>query len=134
MLLDSSAGCRFEIVEVARPPTGPDPGAGRSPGSRGDGVWLRSRPRARHADPSVGGIGDPLPTCRHLVSDGWSPRWRRRNREAVAEAIRMSILFALLGSFSQALTSVLQRLANVAGSGEKRSAWQTTKFLIRQPM
>jgi drug/metabolite transporter (DMT)-like permease len=46
----------------------------------------------------------------------------------------MSILFALLGAFSQALTSVLQRLANVAGSDEKRSAWNTTKFLIRQPM
>jgi drug/metabolite transporter (DMT)-like permease len=46
----------------------------------------------------------------------------------------MSILFALLGAFSQALTSVLQRLANVAGSGEKRSAWQTTLFLVRQPM
>jgi drug/metabolite transporter (DMT)-like permease len=46
----------------------------------------------------------------------------------------LSILFALLGAFSQALTSVLQRLANVAGSDEKRSAWQTTQFLIRQPM
>jgi drug/metabolite transporter (DMT)-like permease len=46
----------------------------------------------------------------------------------------MSILFALLGAFSQALTSVLQRLANVAGSDEKRSAWQTTRYLVRQPM
>jgi drug/metabolite transporter (DMT)-like permease len=46
----------------------------------------------------------------------------------------MSILFALLGAFSQALTSVLQKLANVAGSGEKRSGWETTKFLIRQPI
>ncbi|MGD0310973.1 MAG: DMT family transporter [Acidimicrobiales bacterium] len=46
----------------------------------------------------------------------------------------MSILFALLGAFSQALTSVLQRLANVAGSGERRSMWETTKFLIRQPI
>jgi drug/metabolite transporter (DMT)-like permease len=46
----------------------------------------------------------------------------------------MSILFALLGAFSQALTSVLQRLANVAGSDEKRSGWETTKFLIRQPI
>jgi drug/metabolite transporter (DMT)-like permease len=46
----------------------------------------------------------------------------------------LSILFALLGAFSQALTSVLQRLANVAGSDEKRSAWQTTLFLVRQPM
>ncbi len=46
----------------------------------------------------------------------------------------MSILFALLGAFSQALTSVLQRLANVAGSGERRSVWETTKFLIRQPI
>jgi drug/metabolite transporter (DMT)-like permease len=46
----------------------------------------------------------------------------------------MSILFALLGAFSQALTSVLQKLANVSGAGEKRSAWQTTLFLIRQPM
>ena len=46
----------------------------------------------------------------------------------------MSILFALLGAFSQALTSVLQRLANITGSGEKRSAWQTTLYLIRQPM
>ena len=46
----------------------------------------------------------------------------------------MSILFALLGAFSQALTSVLQRLANVAGSGEKRSGWETTKFLVRQPI
>jgi drug/metabolite transporter (DMT)-like permease len=46
----------------------------------------------------------------------------------------MSILFALLGAFSQALTSVLQKLANVAGSDEKRSGWQTTMFLIRQPI
>ncbi len=46
----------------------------------------------------------------------------------------MSILFALLGAFSQALTSVLQRLANVAGSDEKRSGWGTTKFLVRQPI
>jgi drug/metabolite transporter (DMT)-like permease len=46
----------------------------------------------------------------------------------------MSILFALLGAFSQALTSVLQRLANVAGAGEKRSMWGTTLFLIRQPL
>ena len=46
----------------------------------------------------------------------------------------MSILFALLGAFSQALTSVLQRLANVAGADEKRSVWQTTMFLVRQPM
>ena len=46
----------------------------------------------------------------------------------------MSILFALLGAFSQALTSVLQRLANIAGSDEKRSVWETTLFLIRQPM
>ena len=46
----------------------------------------------------------------------------------------MSILFALLGAFSQALTSVLQRLANIAGADEKRSIWQTTLFLIRQPM
>ena len=46
----------------------------------------------------------------------------------------MSIVFALLGAFSQALTSVLQRLANVAGSEVKRSAWQTTLFLVRQPM
>ncbi len=46
----------------------------------------------------------------------------------------MSILFALLGSFSQALTSVLQRLANVTGHEKGRSAWATTKYLIRQPM
>ena len=46
----------------------------------------------------------------------------------------LSILFALLGAFSQALTSVLQRLANVTGSDQKRSGWQTTKFLIRQPI
>lgn len=46
----------------------------------------------------------------------------------------MSILFALLGAFSQALTSVLQRLANVSGSSEKKSAWETTRFLVRQPM
>jgi drug/metabolite transporter (DMT)-like permease len=47
----------------------------------------------------------------------------------------MSILFALAGAFSQALTSVLQRLANVAGAEEKkRSAWETTRYLIRQPM
>jgi hypothetical protein len=35
----------------------------------------------------------------------------------------MSILFALLGAFSQALTSVLQRLANVSAPEEKRSGW-----------
>ena len=46
----------------------------------------------------------------------------------------MSILFALLGAFSQALTSVLQKLANVAGSDKKRSGWETTMFLIRQPI
>ncbi|MGO8870237.1 MAG: DMT family transporter [Acidimicrobiales bacterium] len=46
----------------------------------------------------------------------------------------MSIVFALLGAFSQALTSVLQRLANVAGSGEKRSGWKTFLYLIRQPL
>src|SRR5580693_9064534 len=46
----------------------------------------------------------------------------------------MSILFALLGGFSQALTSLLQRLANVSGEDEQRSAWQTALFLIRQPM
>jgi drug/metabolite transporter (DMT)-like permease len=46
----------------------------------------------------------------------------------------MSILFALLGAFSQALTSVLQKLANVAGSDQPRSAWETTKYLIRQPI
>jgi drug/metabolite transporter (DMT)-like permease len=46
----------------------------------------------------------------------------------------MSILFALLGAFSQALTSVLQKLANVAGSHETRSGWETAKFLIRQPI
>ena len=46
----------------------------------------------------------------------------------------MSILFALLGAFSQALTSVLQRLANIAGEDTKKSAWETTRFLIRQPL
>jgi drug/metabolite transporter (DMT)-like permease len=46
----------------------------------------------------------------------------------------MSILFALFGAFSQALTSVLQRLANVTGSDVKRSGWQTALYLIRQPM
>jgi len=46
----------------------------------------------------------------------------------------MSILFALLGAFSQALTSVLQKLANVAGAHETRSGWETTKYLIRQPI
>ncbi|MGH9079400.1 MAG: DMT family transporter [Acidimicrobiales bacterium] len=46
----------------------------------------------------------------------------------------MSILFALLGALSQALTSVLQRLANVTGPEEGRSAWGTTKYLARQPM
>jgi drug/metabolite transporter (DMT)-like permease len=46
----------------------------------------------------------------------------------------VSVLFALLGAFSQGLTSVLQRLANVSGSEEGRSAWGTTKYLVRQPM
>lgn len=46
----------------------------------------------------------------------------------------MSVVFALLGALSQALTSVLQRLANVSGSHEKRSAWETTRFLIRHPL
>ncbi len=46
----------------------------------------------------------------------------------------MSIVFALLGAFSQALTSVLQRLANIAGSDQKRSMWATTVFLVRQPL
>ena len=44
------------------------------------------------------------------------------------------MLFALLGAFSQALTSVLQRLANLTGPTTKRSAWATTKFLVRQPL
>ena len=48
--------------------------------------------------------------------------------------VSMSIVFALLGAFSQALTSVLQRLANIAGSDQKRSMWATTVFLVRQPM
>ncbi len=46
----------------------------------------------------------------------------------------MSVLFALLGAFSQALTSVLQRLANISGSGEEKSGWQTTRYLIRHPL
>jgi drug/metabolite transporter (DMT)-like permease len=46
----------------------------------------------------------------------------------------MSILFALMGAFSQALTSVLQRLANIAGAEEKKTAWQTARYLIRQPL
>ncbi len=47
----------------------------------------------------------------------------------------LSILFALLGAFSQALTSVLQRLANVSADPDtKRSGWQTAKYLVRQPM
>ena len=46
----------------------------------------------------------------------------------------MSVLFALLGALSQALTSVLQRLANISGSAEKKSGWQTTRFLIRHPL
>ena len=46
----------------------------------------------------------------------------------------LSVLFALLGAFAQALTSVLQRMANVKGSSVKRSGWQTTMYLIRQPM
>jgi drug/metabolite transporter (DMT)-like permease len=46
----------------------------------------------------------------------------------------MSIVFALLGAVSQALTSVLQRLANVEGAEVKRSAWQTALYLVRQPM
>ena len=47
----------------------------------------------------------------------------------------LSICFALLGAFSQGLTSVLQRLANVAGTTEtKRSGWDTARFLVRQPM
>lgn len=46
----------------------------------------------------------------------------------------MSILFALLGAFSQALTSVLQRLANLDGTEETRSGWETAKFLVRQPI
>ncbi len=46
----------------------------------------------------------------------------------------MSVLFALLGAFSQALTSVLQRLANVSGSEEGRSGWGTAKYLMRHPM
>jgi drug/metabolite transporter (DMT)-like permease len=50
------------------------------------------------------------------------------------EVSPLSIVFALLGAFSQALTSVLQRLANIAGADEKKSIWQTTMFLIRQPM
>ncbi len=50
----------------------------------------------------------------------------------------LSIFFALLGAFSQALTSVLQRQANVSGNagdgGRTRSGWETTKYLVRQPM
>ncbi len=47
----------------------------------------------------------------------------------------MSVLFALLGAFSQALTSVLQRLANVGDdAGQKRTVWETTKYLVRQPI
>ncbi len=46
----------------------------------------------------------------------------------------MSILFALLGAFSQALTSVLQRLANLSGSADEKTGWQTARFLVRHPM
>jgi drug/metabolite transporter (DMT)-like permease len=46
----------------------------------------------------------------------------------------LSLVFALLGAFSQALTSVLQRLANVGGEHTKRSGWEQTKYLVRQPM
>jgi drug/metabolite transporter (DMT)-like permease len=47
----------------------------------------------------------------------------------------VSVLFALLGAFSQALTSVLQRLANVGDdAAEGRTGWETTKYLIRQPI
>ncbi len=46
----------------------------------------------------------------------------------------MSILFALLGALSQALTSVLQRLANLSGSADEKSGWQTARFLVRHPL
>jgi drug/metabolite transporter (DMT)-like permease len=47
----------------------------------------------------------------------------------------MSIGFALLGAFSQALTSVLQRLANIGDDAEqKRGGWETAKYLVGQPI
>ncbi len=46
----------------------------------------------------------------------------------------LSVVFALLGAFSQALVSVLQRLANVTGATSERSGWQTALYLVRQPM
>jgi drug/metabolite transporter (DMT)-like permease len=46
----------------------------------------------------------------------------------------LSVVFALLGALAQALTSVLQRLANVKGSDVKRSGIQTALYLVRQPM
>src|ERR1019366_6523907 len=45
-----------------------------------------------------------------------------------------SIGFAALGGFSQALTAVLQRSANVSGSEKKWSAWDPTPYLVRQTM
>jgi len=39
-----------------------------------------------------------------------------------------------VGRFSQALTAALQRSANVSGSEEEWSAWDTTHYLVRQPM
>jgi hypothetical protein len=42
--------------------------------------------------------------------------------------------FAALVWFSQALTAVLQRSANVSGSEKEWSAWDTTYYLVRQPM
>jgi drug/metabolite transporter (DMT)-like permease len=46
----------------------------------------------------------------------------------------IAVGFALLGAFSQALASVLHRMTNATGDGEKRPLPQAVGHLIRQPM
>jgi drug/metabolite transporter (DMT)-like permease len=46
----------------------------------------------------------------------------------------MSLLFALMSAFSNAGTSVTQRLANVSAPESSRGTWRVALWLIRQPL
>ena len=46
----------------------------------------------------------------------------------------LAIAFALLGALAQALTSILQRVANLKSPEGERTGWQTALYLVRQPL
>lgn len=46
----------------------------------------------------------------------------------------IAIVFALLGAFSQGLTSLLQRVANLDAPDKEVSLWTKTNYLLHQPL